>query len=206
MPLVWTDTVYQTLYRAYREDGTGPISYGREFAQSFWREQVSGLFGRKAGWIIGRGISTSAPVVVVGAGFGFLCEALKDAGISNVVGIDFAPYIQSRLSTEKRLDISVISATVGIDNVNSLLQQAGFPRTYDWVIDEDAASSHSNAELPAFHSGCETLLKGNQKVRILHLVTPGPGGDTSLNWKTLAEWKATAPTHTWMNIRTGEAV
>ncbi len=204
MPILYDAALVASLYNVGDPlDTTRRVTYSRELFEWDTDWVGSRMAALPPAWI------TAADIVVVGAGFGWLIEFLIDAGVSSAVGIDPGPYMQANMATESRSDVTVIDATVGVDPINSIksaLRGAGFQRSYDVVIDEDAASSHSDAELQAFYDGCEGLLRGNQINRVVHLVTPispsGPG-DSSLNWKTMAEWKATRPAHTWIDIRTG---
>lgn len=202
MPLVYDQNLYDALYNVGASDGRR-IHYTRE------------LYDLNHDWMARRltmmpsGLITSANVLVVGCGFGWLMENLIDAGAASVTGVDPSPYVHANKATQSRADVvnRIVNATVGVDNVNQVLQQAGFSRTYNVVIDDDAASSNSDAELPAFLDGCQSLLQGNQQTRIIHLVTPqrAEGGqDSAINWKTMAQWKALRPAHTWVDVVTGE--
>lgn len=204
MPLNYDETMYQALYNVGAPDGAR-IHYTRE------------LYDLNQSWVARRldmlpaGLITSANVLVVGCGFGWLMEHLLDAGAASVTGVDPSPYVQANKADHSRADVAprIVSATVGVDNVSSVLQAVGFARTYSVVIDDDAASSNSDVELTAFLNGCESLLQGNQKSRIIHLVTPQQFGSVQspfLNWKPMADWKALRSTHTWVDIHTGQVV
>jgi len=184
-----------------------PITYGREF--------YPGLepFIQRVEVLQGRGLANNASVLVVGCGFGFLIERLITAGVTGVWGVEpgawywdpandgeWAPGIKARVADDWVGSGTVQSSLVALGGVSG---QARF----GWVVDEDAVTMHSDAELPAFLAGCEARLQGNARGRIVHLVTPvgdGGPGDSAVNWKTLAEWKAVEPAHTWVHVGTGE--
>lgn len=201
MPLVYDQTLYESLYQINTD--AGQIHYTR----SLYNISPGRIANRVA--MLPQGTVQSADVIVVGCGFGWLVEQAIDNGVAAAVGIDSSPFIQANKATESRGDVVILDATVGVtaDNtIKSMLQAAGFKRTADLVIDEDAASSHSDAELQAFFDGCESLVSGNRPARVVHLVTPVSergGNDPIINWKTMAEWKALRPAHTWIDIRTG---
>lgn len=200
MPLTYTAELFQALYNVGGPDGRR-LTYRRELY-----DLDHGWIGRRLA-LLPPGLITAARVAVVGCGFGWLLDHLVAAGAAEVVGIDPSPHIAAHKATDSTDPSRIVAATVGVDNVRSVLQAAGFSRTYTVVIDEDAASSHADAELSAFFDGCEQLLQGGQLARIIHLVTPRvPESiqDSAINWKTLAEWKALRPAHTWINILTGE--
>jgi hypothetical protein len=62
--------------------------------------------------------------------------------------------------------------------------------------------SYDDAEIPALLSAAESVIAGTDLSRIVHLVYEPPfAPEVSgiLNEKTLAQWKAMAPAHTWMS-------
>lgn len=205
MPLVYDEALWNRFYRVPvpEDHSLGNLHYERGLLDA-WPEFVSRRVDQ-----FPPGLIQNSSIVVVGCGFGWLMEALIDAGVGTVVGVDMSPYIHANKATQSRNDVTIVNGIVGVDNVSSLLQSAGFPRQYRAVIDEDAASSHSDAELPAFFAGCESLLQGGQTAKIVHLVTEKRGegiGDSAINWKYLSEWKALAPSHTWVSLSSGEVL
>src|SRR3990167_2584157 len=218
MPAIYDEALWRSLYRLPQPQTQGqpevsPLTYGREYAQKWWMPDDAGLEQsiRRVANLLPRGITSSSSVVVVGCAYGFLIEYLIDAGIPNVWGIDSSPWIWANPG-EFRADVlpRVVDATVGVTpvaTIRALLAAAGVPnpQRFNFVIDEDAATSHSDAELPAFIAGCEALLQGNQRARIVHIVStliPSAGpGDSSQNWKVLSDWQAVAPSHTWVDAR-----
>jgi hypothetical protein len=171
------------------------------------------MFGKRKDWLTGYGLDNNAKVLVIGCGFGFLLEYLIDAGIPDVWGIDPGDwYWDAANDGEWRSDVKPLVANDWIGSGTEQASLQALPGVsgqakFTWIVDEDAATMHTDAELPAFITACEDRLQGNVKGRIIHIVTPlrftGPG-DSAVNWKTMAEWKAIAPDHNWVDARTGE--
>jgi len=228
MPTVYTEQVWRALYSVPAPEIDGvpvrlPLTYSRQYEFfDHWdfdtgnprlRGEARRHSARRQGLTAG-GFLNNTRVLCVGAAFGFLMEELLDFGITDVWGIEPSPYVWANTS-EMRPDVQprIVNATVGVDStslVQGLLSAAGMtnPLRADWIVDEDAISSMNNdAEIHAFLDGCEGLLQGNARSRIVHLVTPAtqPGmvGDSALLWKTLDEWSAYRPDHTWIDARRG---
>lgn len=183
MMICWDEKMFHSLYAMQTEHGW--ITYSREFAQRFENPQTDSL-----DWVMRRLDILPAledPIAIVGCGFGFLVELLIDKG-HQAFGIDCSPYIHAHKGTESREDVKIFDAMVGRD-------QLGMHAAM--VIDEDAASSHSDAELPAFFAGLETISS-----RVIHLVSPliDRPGDSAINWKPIEEWQRMAPTHLWIPL------
>lgn len=200
MPLVYTQTIWESLY------WYNGITYGRAFGNGDeyrMRDRIVQL-----GQI---GAVTNASVLFIGTAFGFEMEyAIDELGISDVWGIDSSPYVWAN-TDQMRPDVAprIVNATIGVDSTNTirgLLSAAGMgnPQRFDYIVDCDAISSQiDDPGINAFLDGCEGLLQGNQLRRIIHFVTPlhptkGPG-DSSLLWKTIQQWQAYRPSHTWVD-------
>lgn len=200
MPLVYTESIW---YSLYNEPGVVGTSYKN------YRSQV--MYGQRRGWIRNAGAQGNHHILVIGPALGFLMEQLIDDGIPNVWGIDPSPWVWANTDLI-RPDVlpRIANDWVGSGTEAASLAAIGAPATFRYIIDEDVASSHSDAELPAFLSSCEALLTGGAHGRIIHIVTPvqadGRPGDTGLNWKYPTEWKALAPAHTWYDTRAKEVI
>jgi SAM-dependent methyltransferase len=214
MPGLYDDTLARGLHRFVLR---GPVvqdsveiepaivlGYSREFYANVWD------FGTRKDWLTGYGLDNNANILVIGCGFGFLIEELIAAGIPDVWGIEGGSFYWDA-AQDAQWDPTV-KARVANDWIGSGTEKASLDaigagnqqEKFDWIIDEDAATMHTDAELPAFIAACEDRLQGNARGRIVHLVTTGTGGDTAVNWKSLSEWKAVEPNHNWVDIRTGE--
>lgn len=215
MPALIDATLAQALYWSpgWIEDGVPVpgITYGREY----YGRIGFAPFNTRKDWLTGYGLDNNAQILVVGCGFGYLIEYLLDAGISDVYGIEGGSFYwdpandaEWRVDVKPRIANDWVGSGTEVASLQALPGITGQAR-FTWIIDEDAAPAHTDAELPTFIAGLEARLQGNVKGRIVHLVTPdesgtgGAGRDTSQNWKTMAEWKAVAPDHRWVNIGTG---
>lgn len=217
MPNLYDETLARALHRSVKR---GPVmrdsvviepavmsTYGREFYVADWQ------FGTRKDWMTGYGLDNNASILVIGCGFGFLIEELINAGITDTWGIEGGSFYWDAAQDAEwgtGIKARVVNDWIGSGTEQASLEAIGAGNAqekFDWVVDEDAATMHSDAELPAFIAGCEARLQGNARGRIVHLVTTvglyGPGNQ-AVNWKTLAEWKAVEPAHTWVDIRTGE--
>lgn len=210
MPTFLDDGIVQSLYKRIDTDGR-IITYGKEFFQDY---AVQDRFVNSASGITSLGVATNASILVVGSGFGYLIKELLDSGILLVVGIDpgnwlwdpanVAEWAEGTLALTANDWLGSPTAVSSLQALPGITGQAKF----NWIIDEDAITMHNDTEAAEFILACEDRLQGNVKGRIVHLVTPldpakGPG-DSSVNWKTMADWKAMAPDHRWFNLRTGQ--
>ncbi len=214
MPTFMDETIARTLYRSpqpqQRENGivinpVPPLTYGPEYLS-----MSAQMFLDRKDELIRNGITNNASVLVVGCGYGSLIDVLTDAGITDVYGLDPGSWIQDNLTSFQ--PDAAIRDRIGDDWVGSGTEQATLnslgvtgQAKFTYVVDEDAAPAHTDIELPVFVSGLEDRLQGNARGRIIHIVSvlrteSGPG-DSSQNWKTLADWKAVAPSHTWVDTR-----
>ncbi len=219
MPQFIDETLARVLYRKPQPqthvagqpvtDPVPPLTYGRPF----YGNLASSMFNTRKNWLTGYGLDNNADVLVVGSGFGFLLEFLLDAGIE-CWGIEPGSWFWDPANDgEWRADVKVRTVNDWIGSGTEQAALEALPGTpnrakFTWIIDEDCATMHSDAELPAFIAACEDRLQGNARGRIVHIVTPlrvetGPGNQ-AVNWKLMADWKAVAPAHTWVNTLTGE--
>ncbi len=178
-----------------------PLTYQREYFSN------SGVFEDRRGWLTGLGLRTNYRVLIVGSAFGYLMRTLTDVGIE-CWGIEGGPWFwDADNDGEWAVGMKVRTAQdwVGSGTEQSNLDALpGVPDTFSWVVDEDAAPMHSDAELPSFISALEELTTRGRVVHLVTSVAPQGPGDSAVNWKTMREWKAVAPSHIWMNIGTGE--
>lgn len=186
-----------------------PIIYSKEY---FDTGGLRDRFTNRASGMVNLGVATNSSILVVGDAYGYLMEALIDLGITDVWGIepgawwwDPANDSEWAMGMKARTAQDWIGSGTEVASLNAI-GVSGQAR-FTFVIDADAAPCHSDAELPVFISGLEARLQGNVKGRIIHLVSTslvtGVGGDSSQNWKTLTDWQAVAPDHTWVDLKAG---
>ncbi len=203
---LYSSPVPQTVINGVVQNPQPPITYGPEYLMMSVQQ-----FDRRRDMLVGRGLTNALSILVVGCGYGSLMKVLADSGITNAYGLEPGSWIQDNLvSFQPDPDIR---SRIGDDWIGSGTEQATLnalgatgQAKFKFVIDEDAATAHTDAELPLFIASLEDRLQGNLeglKVRIVHMVSvlrveQGPG-DSSQNWKTLADWKAVAPSHTWVD-------
>lgn len=197
--LEYTERVWRALYRVTDGDGS-TITYSRRLAEVFGQGDVGGWIDPRIE-ALKEFIPQDATVLVVGCGYGFLIERMMDLGWDDVWGIDSSSYIMKTLDSEadSRVAPRIAQGAVGAENIRQAMR--GFPDSFDYVIDEDAASAHRDNELPDFYAALESL-----GTYVIHLVTPLEIGDTGLNWKNANEWLQTAPSHVWVDTRTKEVI
>ena len=217
MPRFLDETLTRSLYRqpqpqthAAGQPVTNPVpawTYGRDFYRN-----MGDLFTNRASGMVNLGVATNASMLVVGSAFGYLMEALITVGIADVWGIEPGGWFWDAANdAEWAVGMKARTADdwIGSGTEQASLNALGIPgqARFTFIIDEDAATMHSDAELPVFIAGCEARLQGNARGRIIHLVTPTPlagPGDSAVNWKTLTEWKAVAPSHRWFDFAGNE--
>ena len=209
MPLTYTESVWRSLY-----SHPSGLTFGRQFRQLVWSDPVwTARLDRLTARLQNRAAPGDA-VLVVGCAFGFLVERLLDLGF-DAYGLDASPYVADNLAAEARDDVVprvLTGATLGIDDTAVIaadLEALGAPRQgFHFVIDEDTVSSQADAEVAGFHQACVDLTRSPSRgSQVGHFVTTLPEsgpGDTSLLWRTLDEWAATAPEHWWVDVVTGD--
>lgn len=204
MPRFMDERVARAVYRKPQPQVQGePPVPPKTYGPNFWPPK---FFNNRKDRLTQRGLIRIGSALVVGCGYGGLIHALRSFGMTDVYGLDPGPWIQDNL--EEMQPNPEIRKRIGNDWIGSgtegeTLAALGAPEKFTFVIDEDAAPSHDDDELPHFMSSLEDLLSGGNKKRIIHIVTPlipenGPG-DSSQNYKTIEEWKTFAPQHEWIS-------
>lgn len=211
MPLEYTESVWRSLYGATDPETGERLTYGNKWAEVVYASKFEWVERRLDAVETQFSNRDDRPILIVGCGYGFIIDIMMQRGWTNVWGVDASPYIATTVSAEMDATVAdriIAPYTVGVDDhatITSALQDAGAPTEFELIIDDDAASSHSDAELPAFYTGLEAF-KLRKPIPVVHLVTPvadsGPG-DTGINWKTMAEWAATETGHIWVDARNG---
>lgn len=198
------------------------VTYGREWAAVCEEPGRAGLtrFERRRDHLVALGIVPSDRVLVVGSGFGFLVDAFHDAGYANVWGLDSSSHVDAN-RTEIRGDTVVVSDDIrGGGRMRAALRSATGDDEFDWIVTESVVESYDDADVQVLCNVCEGGLTGTDRSRIVHLVmdvlTDVDTGeareprdrwiDPAFNQKTLAEWNALRPDHTWMSYVTWETL
>jgi len=154
-------------------------------------------------------IGAADRILIGGCGFGFLIDAFHDAGFPNTWGIDNSGHIATNRPTESRgSTLFVQDDFSGIGRVRNQLRTLTGDDIFNWVISEGLVESYEDSELAFFRDTAETLLDpAESKLNIINLVyavidptSPERSLDSVYNQKTIAEWKALEPLHSWVNL------
>ena len=197
------------------------ITYSRERAKMMQDPEVDALTWHTAYWDTlvndpthGLGIPTSANILFVGAGFGFMADVARAAGYTSLSLIDDSNWIHDHkndpawswsgsawvndVATQALEPIhqASLDATQSIRNYNKTIW--GGQGNADWVITEFMLSSLTDPSDPRYSVGegdadelaaaladCDALLDTGGTV--VHLVSPTVR--EPFNVKTLAEWR-----------------
>lgn len=167
------------------------ITYCRTF---FKDDNIFALRAAKIDELIDPNAGTN--ILVIGCALGFLMEELNTRGF-NVWGVDNSQYIhtiKNQPDNRNRLpihNVSVLDADF-VSEVKRLCKVNAF----DVIITEDLLTSHD--EFTDIMSKCEQLLSPDVPVsNIIHIVDLTTSAPFTV--KTGTEWRAVAPTHTWLD-------
>jgi hypothetical protein len=145
------------------------------------------------------GMQPADRILIVGCGLGFTIEVLEGRGYTNVYGLENSGYMNGHADFSSGI-VSVDDDLRAGGRVLSKLRQATGDDIFTWVVDEDVLTSYEDSDMATLISAAEAVLDAvSPASNIVHVVTPGPFGDAPFNSHTMAEWKAFAPTHTWLN-------
>ena len=187
-------------YRIERPDGS-VVTLGDDRAWSIDNPQNE--VHRRADALIARGIQNLDRVIVLGCGPGnFLTEALKARNKSQVWGVDNSPFANSRGEVLGAGVILINADLAAGQSFNQALRDATGSNSFRWIITESVWESYDDADIVVGLNVCEGLRQGGTPMaNIIHLVyvPPFPANPGVFNEKTMAQWKAMRPTHTWMN-------
>lgn len=189
----------------------GRVGYGRVWATDDGRVPLdSGDLARRADALEARGIGTTDRIIVVGCGFGFLIEVLAGRGYTNTFGIDSSSDIESKKGVEASGDIVLVSEEMnGTGRVKAVLRQQTGDDEFDWIVTESVMESYDDSDVQVICNVCEGgLYNTHTFANIIHMVfePPWPKFPGVFNEKTLAEWKAMRPAHTWVSLDTFEVL
>lgn len=214
----------------------GLITYGRRYYELYREPSNNNLSEHEYRWGLITGLptppTTSDRILVAGSAFGFLIEVAKADGFTFTGGIDSSPWVVGKPDIAQDTVWLADDFTKGpqIRNALRTLQRdLGLPGNrrnglWDWLITEAVVESYSDAELTAplnqngVLAACEAAMDHTDYFKIVHLLMPIPSAPEAqtralndaywnrFNQKTLADWHALAPAHTWVNMMTGEVM
>ncbi len=218
MAVVWNQAMYERAYAVRDRNPASPthgerFSYGRRFAQlaaSPLNDQLTLYLQRVDRLTAAFAIRAADRILVVGCGLGFLVEAFHDRGFPNVWGIDDSTHVAQLRATETREDVDFIEDDVrGGRRVRNALRRRTGAAKFDWVLTESVLEGYEDAELQTIFDATGKFLAAPGGLdRVVHLVVTTPSGRSldDFNWKTLAEWKAMRPAHSFIAAQTGGAL
>lgn len=157
---------------------------------------------RRADALIARGIPAADRIIILGCGPGaFLVEAIKARGRANCWGVDNSPFANSRGEVMPDGTILINADITSGQSFNQALRNATGQNSFRWIITESLWESYDDNDITVGLNVCEGLRQGGTPMgNIIHLVYIPPFNQPGLfNEKTMAQWKAMRPTHTWMN-------
>ncbi len=192
----WSDG---TAWDLYYQGSDGTTGYGTRMN----RDTIFGKRFRVLTTEFNMGLTDR--ILIVGSAFGYLNERFFDAGFTNVFGLDNSDDINNRKGVEMRADVANRHVHNDIRSGGQLrarLRQQTGDDEFDWIITESMLESFDGAELEQILDACEVGLTGTDLSQIIHIVVTkedptSPGYDPAFNWKTIAEWNAIRPSHSW---------
>lgn len=220
MPITWDQATYDAAYSSKcRVPGHTVATVGHDQGDFFAYGREMMDHGRFVKYEMFRdllitnfGITSSDRVLIAGSGYGYTIEAFHDAGFPWVGGIESSAHIIGNKATEIRGDVLFIEDDLRnggqIGNAMRKLQQdLGVPgnqrsNQWDFAVTESMVEGYSDAELPGLLDDSEWAIETNTPIaRLIHMVHTDPTDPAlGLNDKTLAEWAAMRPTHSWQEV------
>jgi SAM-dependent methyltransferase len=156
--------------------GRPPLTASIEPFDSFWEapENIEKGFARfgqfyRRNYLDRLPKNRASKTLVISCGYGYFVQLLKDAGYSDVLGIDSDPE-KVRIATEKGLNCTVESAFAFLENS---------PGSYDAIIAEQEINHLTKEEILIFLSLCRKSLAegGTLMVHSLNGANPVTGSE-----------------------------
>ena len=214
--VVWDQATYDNAYQRWNPQfQTYQASYRAVLLgadKHVWQDRLNQLNLKFAGL----GFQPSADVLVVGCGFGWTLEEMRNAGLNRAWGTDISPFIQASKTTESAIPALILNVDVTSPTARDQFVAAGAGRTggppaergkFDWIITELVMESIDPVNRAGFLNALDALLKPGGRVGHL-IVAKEPGDqpfDPTLNMQslTLAQWVAVRPAHWWLDMEQG---
>jgi hypothetical protein len=191
-------------YKIGKVDGS-VVTYGddRTWSGDVLENEVWVRANALKAFILANGGALANRILIAGAGLGFLIETMKLVGFTNTFGIDASPWCQQQKATVNS-GVVLVNADFNsaVNSLKNAFNAATGGRDFNWIISESVLESYENGEITAITNNIPQLLaNGMPNSRIIHIVYTPPFNSVPgvFNEKTMAQWKAMAPTHTWMN-------
>lgn len=152
--------------------------------------------------LVGHGVISTDRVLIVGSGMGYMIEAMHNLGYPNTWGLDSSQYVDSKRGEIDGNILFISGDLSGGAQIRNALRDLTGSRTFGWVVSEDVLTCYPDSDLTLLLDSAEVLLENGRPIsNIVHFVTPGPFTKPEvqglINDKTMAEWVAIRPTHTW---------
>lgn len=140
-------------------------------------------------------------IVIIGGLY--LVEVFEDIGFTSVVGLDPSIYVQDQMFPDST--DSFVNRDVRDPDAPAELRSRTGDDKFKWVISEDIMTGYDDNEMASVLEAAEMYLAGGEPLtNIVHIVTSvdpdGRTGDSMVNWKSLVQWKAMRPDHTWIDM------
>ena len=132
------------------------------------------------------GIKAGEPIVIMGAGFGFMGDAFSRMGLGPITCCDPNTHVQAQKGAQAERPILNENAANAASRTRI---KASLPAPPAWVITNDAMPWLTNTECTTLSANCR-LIGGKVAHWISCLEREADGSQPQGNWKTQAQWKA----------------
>lgn len=136
----------------------------------------------------GVGLQKSDIIIFIGSGFGWCAEKFIELGYSNCLNVDTSDWIQQNKLQHSVLPILNFDVLTS-SGQNQIIAAAG--RVADWAISEDVLPCLYDSECSLLSSSMHSI--ATNVVHLTSIAGVGIEQSSSMNWKTLEEWKSILP-------------